>query len=87
MTEFLDLLRWVRPHRWRFYSAMLASFVSMGFRPGLSVAGGAPPRCLDPFNQDAADGCLAAVHRSGAVGPRRLSGNPGCAYVLLFLFV
>ena len=31
MMEFLDLLRWVRPYRWRFYSAMLASFVSMGF--------------------------------------------------------
>lgn len=31
VKEFLDLLRWVYPHRWRFGAAMLASFVSMGF--------------------------------------------------------
>ncbi|HET6407307.1 MAG TPA: ABC transporter transmembrane domain-containing protein, partial [Chthoniobacteraceae bacterium] len=31
MREFLDLIRWVGPHRWRFRAAVVSSFVSMGF--------------------------------------------------------
>jgi ATP-binding cassette subfamily B protein len=31
VKDYLDLLRWVYPHRWRFGTAMLALFVSMGF--------------------------------------------------------